>query len=105
MSAEGVYGPGRYSRHIRLAPPAVIAHPMAGIVRLEISTGMGLQGAVEAADFSARVIPKFTSTPERDPRAPQNLLPIGALERALRHAPAIRMDQAHVNRVSASSST
>jgi hypothetical protein len=47
---------------------------------------MGLQGAVDAADLSARVVPEFASTPERDPRAPQNLLPIGALERALRHA-------------------
>jgi hypothetical protein len=76
----------RYSWYVRLAPPAAIAHPLAGIVRLEISTGMGIQGAVDAADLSARVVPEFRSTPERDPRAPQNLLPIGALERALRHS-------------------
>jgi len=76
----------RYSWYIRLAIAPPIAHPLAGIVRLEISTGAGLDRAHEAADVSARVLPDFASTPERDPRAPQNLLPIGALERALRHA-------------------
>jgi hypothetical protein len=77
---------GRYSWYIRLAVAPPIAHPLAGIVRLEISTGAGLARAREAGDVSAGVLPDFASTPERDPRAPQNLLPIGALERALRHA-------------------
>ncbi len=76
----------RYSWYVRLAIAPPIAHPLAGIVRLEISTGAGLARAREAADVSARVLPDFASTPERDLRAPQNLLPIGALERALRHA-------------------
>lgn len=76
----------RYSWYLRLAGAPPIAHPLAGIVRLEISTGGGLARAREAADVSAGALPEFASTPERDPRAPQNLLPIGALERALRHA-------------------
>lgn len=76
----------RYSWYVRLAPAPPIAHPLAGLVRLEISTGAGLALAREAADLSARFLPEFASTPARDPRAPQNLLPIGALERTLRHA-------------------
>ncbi len=76
----------RYSWYVRLAVAPPIAHQLAGLVRLEISTGAGLELAREAGDLSARFLPEFASTPERDPRAPQNLLPIGALERALRHA-------------------
>jgi len=76
----------RYSWYVRLAVPPAIAHPLAGLVRLEISTGVGAARASDAADLSARFLPEFASTPERDSRAPQNLLPIGALERALRHA-------------------
>jgi hypothetical protein len=30
-------------------------------------------------------LPRFASRPEHDPRAPQNLLPVGALEKRLRH--------------------
>lgn len=76
----------RYSWYVRLALAPPIAHPLAGLVRVEMSAGAGLERAREAADLSARALPEFASTPERDPRAPQNLLPIGALERALRHA-------------------
>lgn len=76
----------RYSWYLRLAPAPPIAHPLAGIVRLEISTGAGRDRAREAAEVTARMLPDFASTPDRDPRAPQNLLPIGGLERALRHA-------------------
>jgi hypothetical protein len=76
----------RYSWYVRLAQMPPIAHPLAGLVRLEISSGAGLDQARIAADLTARLLPEFASTPERDPRAPQNLMPIGALERALRHA-------------------
>lgn len=37
------------------------------------------------ADRSATVLPKVASEPYLDPRAPQNLVPVGALERYLRH--------------------
>jgi hypothetical protein len=36
-------------------------------------------------DTSARTLPRFASDPIRDPRAPQNLYPVGALEACLRH--------------------
>jgi len=75
----------RYSWYVRLAPPAPFAHGFAGVARLEISQTTGLAEAVRAADLTARVLPRLASTPDRDPRAPQNLVPVGALEHHLRH--------------------
>ncbi|HEX8630952.1 MAG TPA: hypothetical protein VF755_22580, partial [Catenuloplanes sp.] len=40
--------------------------------------------AVELADLSLVTLPRFASTPYKDPRAPQNLIPIAGLERRLR---------------------
>ena len=37
------------------------------------------------ADRTAAILPIVASEPHIDPRAPQNLVPIGALERELRH--------------------
>jgi hypothetical protein len=76
----------RYSWYVRLGPAPPIAHQLAGLMRVEMSTGAGLDLGRQAADLSARLLPEFASTPDRDPRAPQNLLPTGALERGLRHA-------------------
>ena len=41
--------------------------------------------AARLADQSARILPLLASSPVRDPRSPQNLVPVGALERALTH--------------------
>ena len=38
----------------------------------------------QVADATASCLPRLAPSPGRDPRAPQNLLPIGALEGALR---------------------
>jgi hypothetical protein len=43
-----------------------------------------LSEAVRLADSSAMTLPRLASIPYKDPRAPQNLLPIGGLERRLR---------------------
>ncbi len=75
----------RYSWYVRLATPPPLAHAYAGVVRMEVSSAAGLELARLGADISARFLPGMASTPERDPRAPQNLVPIGALERDLRH--------------------
>ena len=40
--------------------------------------------AIELADLSLVTLPRFASTPYKDPRAPQNLVPIAGLERRLR---------------------
>jgi hypothetical protein len=75
----------RYSWYVRLAPAAPIAHGFAGVARLEMSQATGLAAAVQVADLTARALPRLASTPDRDPRAPQNLVPVGALEHRLRH--------------------
>ena len=36
------------------------------------------------ADVSTATLPRFASTPYKDPRAPQNLIPIAGLEKRLR---------------------
>jgi len=54
------------------------------IARLEIEAKVDLKEAVHIADLSAGLLPLFASDPLRDPRSPQNLLPIGWLEMRLR---------------------
>ena len=75
----------RYSWYVRLAEPGPVAHRLASVVRLETWAAVGLQAARAAADVTARYLPTLASTPDRDPRAPQNLVPVGALEHHLRH--------------------
>jgi len=74
----------RFSCFLRLASGRAIDHPLAGIVRIEIGAAVGLEKARALADFAACQLPRFASTSMRDPRAPQNLLPVGALEEELR---------------------
>jgi hypothetical protein len=78
-------GNDRYSCYLRLTQGATTSSPWFGIVRLEIPQSSGLDAAVEVADLVAGTIPRFAGVAHRDPRAPQNLQPIGALERHLRH--------------------
>ncbi len=84
----------RYSWYLRLATlPG--GHSWTGIVRCEASTKLGLEVAQRLADRSAALLPMVASEAHIDPRAPQNLVPIAALERALRR----RMgDAAYIHR-------
>jgi uncharacterized protein len=75
----------RYAWFLRLAEGRTIDYPLAGVIRLEVRSAVGLQKAKELADFSAEQLPRFASSPTRDSRAPQNLVPVGALEEELRH--------------------
>lgn len=75
----------RYSWFQRLAMPRAMEHGLAGIVRLEVRAALGQKQASELANFATVRLPEFASTAVRDPRAPQNLVPIGALEEQLRH--------------------
>jgi hypothetical protein len=75
----------RYSWYARLAAARPIDGGMTGIVRLEVATSIGLEKARELADLTTSVLPRFASVVGRDPRAPQNLYPVGQLERVLRH--------------------
>ena len=74
----------RLSWFLRLPYTRQIHHSFAGIVRLE-TPDIGKRAAVELADMISFNLPRFASRPEHDPRAPQNLLPVGALEKRLRH--------------------
>jgi hypothetical protein len=75
---------GRYSWYVRLrAFPD--GHAWSGIVRCEASSHLPLEVVRTVADRAAAILPLLSSEPHIDPRAPQNLVPIGALERALRH--------------------
>jgi hypothetical protein len=72
----------RWSWYLRL--PYGAGHPWAGIVRLEASADLDLAQVQHLADTTAATLPRFASHPHRDPRAPQNLYPIGGLERELK---------------------
>jgi hypothetical protein len=74
----------RYSWFQRLAQGREIDHSLAGILRLEVRAAVGLQRTIEIANFSAAHLPRFASSSVREPRAPQNLVPVGALEAELR---------------------
>jgi hypothetical protein len=74
-----------YSCYLRLTDRGQHASPWAGIVRLELPASTGLRAACDAADRAAATLPRYAGIPHVDPRAPQNLQPVGALERHLRH--------------------
>jgi hypothetical protein len=74
----------RYSWYVRLAMLRA-SHSWTGIVRCETSGQLPTRSAITLADRTAAVLPVVASEPHVDPRAPQNLVPIGALEKELRH--------------------
>jgi len=73
---------GGWSWYLRL--PGATGAPWAGIVRLECSPDLTPDQAIELAALSSATLPRFASSAYKDPRAPQNLVPIAGLERRLR---------------------
>jgi hypothetical protein len=73
---------GGWSWYLRL--PGATGAPWAGIVRIECSPDLTIDQAVELAGLSCATLPRFASSAYKDPRAPQNLVPIAGLERRLR---------------------
>ncbi|MDR6325802.1 hypothetical protein [Actinoplanes couchii] len=73
---------GGWSWYLRL--PGSSGAPWSGIVRVECSPELSAEQAVELADVSVATLPRFASSAYKDPRAPQNLVPIAGLERRLR---------------------
>jgi hypothetical protein len=65
--------------------PGTPGVPWSGVVRLECPAELPPAGVTRLADLTARLLPPLASSPHKDPRAPQNLVPIGGLERELRH--------------------
>ncbi len=65
--------------------PGTDGVPWSGVVRLECSADLDPKDISMLADQTASLLPAFASVPHKDPRAPQNLVPIGGLERQLKH--------------------
>ena len=81
IGAGGKYP--KYSWYQRLADlPG--GHSWTGVVRGEVSSHVDLATAVRMADRATAILPIVASEGHVDPRAPQNLVPIAALERELR---------------------
>jgi hypothetical protein len=74
----------RYAWYTRLVPLRPAWHDQAGIVRCEVRAGLGLEEAARLADTTTAALPPYAGR-RADPRAPQNLAPVGALEDWLRH--------------------
>jgi hypothetical protein len=73
-----------YSWFVCLRTPRAYDFSLSGVVMLEMDTSNSIAQVQRAADFTACALPRFASDAMRDPRAPQNLLPVGELERQLR---------------------
>lgn len=73
----------RHSWYVRLAGGS--AAPWSAVVRLECSPDLDVTDVVALANTTTALLPPLASTPHKDSRAPQNLVPIGGLERQLRH--------------------
>lgn len=78
-------GSDRLSWFVRLADTGALFHPLSGVMRCEVQGTLPLSAAVRLADQATAALPRLASSPVRDPRSPQNLLPVGALETALTH--------------------
>jgi hypothetical protein len=74
----------RHSWYLRLPGAAAALAPWSGVVRLECSADLPTPEVTRLADMTALLLPPLASSPHKDPRAPQNLVPIGGLERELR---------------------
>jgi hypothetical protein len=80
-------GTRRFARHawfLRLAAPRRGDAETSGLVRLEVSEQVGVATARALADLTAALLPAFATVRGLHARAPQNLLPIAALETRLR---------------------
>jgi hypothetical protein len=73
----------RYSWYLRLAELSG-GHTWTGVVRAEVSSHVDLATARKIADRTTALLPQVASLPHVEPRAPQNLVPIAALERELK---------------------
>jgi hypothetical protein len=74
----------RYSWFVRLAAPRLGDSELSGLVRCEVAEHVGAERAARLADATALVLPRFAAVRGLHARAPQNLLPIAALEQRLR---------------------
>ena len=74
----------RYSWFLRLAVPRAGDSELSGLVRCEVAEQVGMARAMVLANATARLLPRYAGIRGLHARAPQNLLPIAALEARLR---------------------
>ena len=84
LSVEGQAKRDRFSWYVRIADLGPHLHPHASVMRLETWATLPVEQAARLADECARTLPHLAGSPIRDPRAPQNLTPVGGLEGWLR---------------------
>ena len=72
----------RFSWYLRL--PAPHGGPWSAIVRCVASAELAPAAAISLANTATAALPRFASEGHKDSRAPQNLYPVGGLERELR---------------------
>ncbi len=73
----------RFSWFVRIGQRVDWHQGLSGVVRLEVQAENGLEWAKAVADWSCLVLPKFAAKGYRDPRAPQQLMPVVFLEQDL----------------------
>ncbi|SDK21524.1 hypothetical protein [Nonomuraea jiangxiensis] len=73
----------RHAWYLRL--PVQSSAPWAGIARCEASADLDAGEVARLADAVTLALPALAGVDYKDPRAPQNLVPIGGLEKLLRH--------------------
>ncbi|MEV5414515.1 hypothetical protein AB0K60_37480 [Thermopolyspora sp. NPDC052614] len=73
----------RHAWYLRL--PVRSTAPWAGVVRCEAGADLSPDEVVTLADAVTLALPSLAGVDYKDPRAPQNLVPIGGLEKLLRH--------------------
>ncbi|MBB5783546.1 hypothetical protein [Nonomuraea jabiensis] len=73
----------RHAWYLRL--PVQSSAPWAGVARCEASADLDPAQVVRLADAVTVALPPLAGVDYKDPRAPQNLVPIGGLEKLLRH--------------------
>lgn len=86
-----VVGDGEHARfewYLRLRDPRPWLHTLAGSVRLQGHAGPDPRARLDwmraVADWTCVALPRFATRSHQDPRAPQQLLPVRALEQTLR---------------------
>ena len=75
----------KYACYARIGRRSEDSGPWSGIIRIEFPLFESLARVVRLADTMTARLVRYAGVAHRDPRAPQNLQPIGALEKHLRH--------------------
>ena len=74
-----------FSCYLRLTQPNPFEIPFTGLVRLEVNASLSADRVVLLMERAAKKVRELASRAPKDPRAPQNLIPVGGLETELRH--------------------